>query len=267
MKDSADIPVHRLLHTDFYASATDAGNLGDFASSHRLDFFAIVWFRSSSTDHYIDFVPYPVKKDLIYLLSPNQVHALPGKPPPEANIIIFSKAFFESIEADELRLLFLPFNNEGIFIPDTTPSDLLFEMILLEKTDLHLLRLYVTAFLTHLHRLSGAATYHDERLRLLFSLVSSHYKTHKLADFYAGQIGLTAKRLNQIVKDKLGLSVSQLIYTYILIEAKREVSHSTKSIKEIAIELGFNGQSYFTRFFKKQTGSTPEQFRHSSRLC
>jgi AraC family transcriptional activator of pobA len=259
VRDSADIPVHRLQHTDFYASATDGGNLGDFAPSHRLDFYAIVWFRSDGDMHYIDFNPYPVKKDLIYLLSRNQVHALPGIPP-EANIILFTRSFFDNIEEDALRLLFLPFNNEGIVIEDTHPLQLLFELILSEK-ERKLLLLYTTAFLTHLQRYSQSVTYKDERLRKVFQLVSQHYKVHKLVDFYAKEIGLTPKRLNQIANEGLGMSVSQLIYAYTLIEAKREICHSTKSMKEIAIDLGFSGQSYFTRFFRKHTGLTPEHFR------
>ncbi|OKS88225.1 helix-turn-helix domain-containing protein [Mucilaginibacter polytrichastri] len=272
MKKTKEIPVHRLADKDFYASYTEGINLGDFSVSHRIDFFAIVWFGSDEGLHYIDFNPYPVKKNLVYLLARNQVHALPGKRP-KSRVIMLSKAFFDSIEDDDLRFIFAPFSNEGIAIPDemVEPLSNLFNLILLENNtsnDARLLHIYTNALLLHLYRLShnsaGRSAYHDERLRKLFELISTHYKTQKLVEFYADKIGLTAKRINQIVKEKLALSVSQLIYNYTLIEAKREISHSTKSLKEIAIELGFKGQSYFSRFFKKQTGYTPERFRQEN---
>ncbi|NCD71664.1 helix-turn-helix domain-containing protein [Mucilaginibacter agri] len=269
MKTSTEIPVHRLADSVFHASYGSDINLGDHSATHRVDFFAIIWFGSDSDPHYIDFKPYPVKKNTVYLLARNQVHSIPQSRP-DARVIIFSKDFFDSIEEDDLRFIFVPFNNEGITItPEMEkPMTYLFDLIKLENStnnNLHLLHIYTSAFLLQLHRLSHNSktltAYHDERLRKLFQLIGTHYKTQKLVDFYADKIGLTSKRLNQIMKEKIGLSISQIIYNYTLIEAKREISHRTKSMKEIAIELGFKDQSYFSRFFKKQTGITPEHFR------
>lgn len=264
-----DIPVHKLQHTDFYASASDAGSFGDHAPHHRIDFFAIVWFSRNGGTHAIDFTTYPIKKNAVYLLARHQVHALP-EPSAGAKVIIFNKSFFDSIKEDELRFLFAPIHQEGLIIPNELLPTMnhLFELIVLEnrgKNDNTLLHLYLSAFLLQLYRLNEHAlkssAEYDQRLFKLLQLLSEHCKTQKMVQFYADQVGLTAKRLNQIVRDKMNLSVSELISNYVLIAAKREVSEGKKSIKEIAIDLGFSSQSYFSRFFKKQTGTQPELFR------
>lgn len=264
-----DLPVHRLQHTDFYASATDAGSLGDHAPHHRIDFFALVWFGCDGGTHAIDYTSYPIKKNAVYLLARHQIHALP-QPSEGAKVILFNKSFFDCIKEDELRFLFAPIHQEGLIIPhELLPTmNRLFELILLEnhgKNDNTLLHLYLSAFLLQLYRLNEHAlkgySDHDERLFKLLQLLAEHCKTQKLVKFYADKVGLSSKRLNQIVKDKMNISVSELIYNYVLIAAKREVSEGKKSIKEIAIDLGFSSQSYFSRFFKKQTGTQPELFR------
>ena len=58
-----------------------------------------------------------------------------------------------------------------------------------------------------------------------------------------------------------GHPVSYHIHQRIILEAKRLLYHSSKSIKEIAGELGYDDYSYFTRLFVKTTGMTPLAFR------
>jgi AraC-like DNA-binding protein len=272
LKAQSDIPVHHLLQTDFLVSDTGNINLGEFEINHRVDFFAIIWYLEDAGLHYIDFEPYPVKENTIYLLARGQVHALPGTPP-KSRVILLSKSFFDGIADDDLRFLFGPFNNNGIDINDEAAETLayLFQLMKIEgnmHNDARLQHFYIDAFLFQLLRLSrdskSVLAYQDERMRRLIELIGQNHKTEKFAGFYADKIGVTAKRLNQIVKEKFELSVSQLIYNYTLIEARREISHGSKSLKEIAIDLGFKGQSYFSRFFKKQTGYSPERFRQEN---
>ena len=269
MKTSAEIPIHRLEESDFFAAHAEGVSLGDFKKNHRIDFFAMIWFGSDEGIHLIDFEAYPIRRDDIYLLAPNQVHAIPGDMP-SAKVFLFNMTFFESIAEESLRFMFVPFQNESYHIPEAIQQIFtqLFELILTEHRSSNsatLLQHYVSAFLTHLSRINSTQTSHtadhDDRLRKLFSLISTHFRSHKMADFYADQIGLTARRLNQILKNKMGVSVSQLIYSYTLIDAKREISHGIKPLKEIAIDLGFKDQSYFSRFFKKHSGVSPEHFR------
>lgn len=272
MKTVANIPVHQLDNIQFLASLHSI-SFGDHEPNHRLDFYALVWFSETRGHHLIDFETFPVAENVVYLLGKHQVHAIPSKQRPDARVIVFSEEFFHLIEEPYLRLLFLPFNNQGISIPPdmVKPMKQLFDLLLLEyngSREAGLLLRYTNLLLLHLYRFSKQeivqAPVYDERVEKLFRLLEENYKEERAVAFYADKIGVTPKRLNEIVREKFGFTVSQIIYHLLLIEAKREIGHGRKSIKEIAYELGFSEQSYFSRFFKKQTGTTPENFRQQA---
>lgn len=271
-KATADIPVHVLPDIPFLVSDSSLV-FGAHEPSHRIHFFALIWFSENKGDHFIDFESFPIRSNKVYLLGKNQVHSIPATRLPKARVIVFSVDFFQRIEEPHLRQLFLPFNNEGITIPPQMAGTMtqLFALLLSEYqglSDPAMLLKYLTAFLLHLYRFSKQhyllASGEDNRMVRLFQLLEEHYKEQRTARFYALQIGLTSKRINEILRDKMGTTISQLLYHLLLIEAKRELFHSQRSIKEIAYELGFSEQSYFARFFKKHTGTTPEQFRSGS---
>ncbi|PBQ34354.1 AraC family transcriptional regulator [Sphingobacteriaceae bacterium] len=263
------IPLHLLPDAQFLASDVSLA-FGEHTSSHRINFFALVWFIEDAGEHFIDFTSYPIKKNLVYFISKNQVHSIPSAKLPKSRVIVFSTEFFHHIEETQLRQLFLPFENEGVRIPDemVKPLENLFDLILLEykgSSDRSLLLKYTTALLQNLnrfgkHRLHAAAG-EDIRMMKLFQLMEENFKEKRSPNFYAKEIGLTPKRVNEILKEKAGSTMSQLISQLLLIEGKRALFHGESSVKEIAYNLGFADQSYFARFFKKHTGTTPERFR------
>ena len=274
MKNSHNIPLHTLPALQFLASDQRTA-FGDHWPSHRIDFYAIVWFTENSGVHFIDFESYPISENTVYLIGQNQVHSIPSEVLPKAKTIVFSTSFFHRIEEPFLRQLFLPFVNDGIVIPANMREALtnLFNLIVLEnngQADLTLLLKYTTAFLWHLYRFrdhqSSFTAGEDSRIIQLFALLEEHYTEERSAGFYAQQIGLTPKRINEILRTKTGMTISQLLYQLLLIEAKRELFHGRLPIKEIAYQLGFADQSYFARFFKKHTGITPEEFREKESL-
>lgn len=273
MKDKPDVlPLHRLPNVPFLASDQVVA-FGEHRPSHRINFYAVIWFAEDMGSQFIDFESYPIKKNLVYLIAKNQVHAIPSSHLPKARVIVFDTDFFHRIEETQLRQLFLPFENKGIEIPEdmVQPLKQLFSLILLESGGLAepgLLLKYTTAFLQHLHRFGKhrLPTIAGEDLRILklFQLVEAHFKENRTASFYAERIGLTPKRINEILRERAGITISQLLYQLVLIESKRELFHGELSIKEIAYDLGFADQSYFARFFKKHTGTTPERFRQQA---
>lgn len=92
-------------------------------------------------------------------------------------------------------------------------------------------------------------------------ILEENYHRPVGADYYAEKLFMSPRNLNLICKNVLNRTVSELIETRRLIEAKNQLIHSDKNISEIGFGLGYNEKSYFTTVFKKRTGQTPSQFR------
>lgn len=81
------------------------------------------------------------------------------------------------------------------------------------------------------------------------------------ADFYAEKLNMSSRNLNLISQSVFGKSITEIIETRKLIEARTLLLNTGKSVSEIGYELGYNEKSYFTRVFRKKTGVTPTEFR------
>jgi AraC family transcriptional activator of pobA len=105
-----------------------------------------------------------------------------------------------------------------------------------------------------------------ERFR---ALVDEHFREHWPLERYADELGLTAGHLSRLCRRLLGQSGLDIVNARLVHEAERELVYSTLGVKQIAGLLGYADDAYFGRFFRKQTGRTPTEFRQaaSSRLA
>jgi AraC family transcriptional activator of pobA len=92
-------------------------------------------------------------------------------------------------------------------------------------------------------------------------LVRVHCKTVKKVEFYAQQLGFSAKKLNYVCQHVVRLSAKQVISQQLLLEAKRLLAGTDMSIKEIGYALGFDEPTNFVKYFQKLAKQTPGQFR------
>jgi AraC family transcriptional activator of pobA len=77
-------------------------------------------------------------------------------------------------------------------------------------------------------------------------------------------VGVTNSQLARLSRDVLGMSPSEFINARLVKEAQRELVYSSLTVKQVAHELGFNDPAYFSRFFLKQTGLKPTEFREAA---
>ena len=93
------------------------------------------------------------------------------------------------------------------------------------------------------------------------NILEENFRRPEGVDFYAGKLFMSARNLNLICRNILLKSVSEIIETRKLIEAKNLLMHTGKTVSEIGFELGYNEKAYFTTVFKRRTGQTPTEFR------
>lgn len=95
----------------------------------------------------------------------------------------------------------------------------------------------------------------------LKQLIKEQFREMKQVKQYALLLHITPLYLNEVMKEITGFSASYWIHHEILLEAKRLLAFSEKDVRQIAWDLGYEDDAYFSRFFKKHTGSTASAFR------
>lgn len=108
---------------------------------------------------------------------------------------------------------------------------------------------------------SGLSVNRNTTLQNFLQILEENYRRPVGVEFYAEKLFMSARNLNLICKQVLQQTVTELIETRKLTEAKNQLTHTDKNISEIGFELGFNESAYFTNVFKKRTGQTPSEFR------
>lgn len=106
-------------------------------------------------------------------------------------------------------------------------------------------------------RLSG-----DEALMQRFlAEVRTHYKYERHVIYYAERLHITAGYLSTLVQRISGKSPSEWINDFVITEAKVLLKSSNLTIQQIGDELSFPSQSFFGKYFKRQTGMSPKEYR------
>lgn len=243
------------------------------ADIHRHDRYEIIWFTDveSNDSMLIDFIEYPIFKDCFYLIVAGQLHSL-DKRGKKGWVFSLSKSFYYAVSPIEMqnRSLFAInsiYNQQKCNLCDTM-TKLILEEYKSEYRYL-LLESYFKALFIHLTPVfeknqKNNLEYSDFiRISDFLDSIEENYILHRDVEFYASYLSLTTKGLNDFSRKMTGKTVKQHIQERLILEMKREICFGYASFKDISYRLGFNEPSYFSRFFKTQTGETPEEFRNS----
>lgn len=95
------------------------------------------------------------------------------------------------------------------------------------------------------------------------ALLEKNFNKERQPSFYAVQMGITPNNFSKICKQHFLKTPFAIIHERVILESKKLIHLSYKSMKEIAAELNFDDENYFSRYFKKHTGVTPTAFREN----
>lgn len=240
---------------------------------HKTMFFQIVWLTAGEAVFDIDFRKVAIQANELLIITPGQVCAFDIHSEYAGKLILFTNDFFNVSEIDANFLytseLLHPVRlNSPVGLSPSLINKLieLLEAELnqgLQNYKIEIAQSFLRIILFESERQYSKANElaANNLARLFYNAVEHHYKENKNTEFYVNLLNINEKVLSREVKAISGKTPKVYIDSRTILEAKRLLSYSSLSIKEIGYALGFEEPSYFNKYFKKHTKRTPVEFR------
>ncbi|MCE4564154.1 helix-turn-helix domain-containing protein [Maribellus sp. CM-23] len=101
----------------------------------------------------------------------------------------------------------------------------------------------------------------ESNILLFQEVLEIHFRNERSPSFYADQLSMSSSSFTKKIKSQFGKTPTQLIQERVILEAKKLLHLTHKSVKEVALELYFEDEFYFSRYFKNKVGLAPTHFR------
>ena len=253
---------------------------------HLHDFYSIFWVESGEAIHATEFVEYSLLADTILFVPPGLKHRMHIDESVTGIYILFNEDFIQFNQKNYVPLKeYRLFNNpefKSLITLDQHNREKLKNVANLiyneaqhpdeysQEIALNLLHL----FLLESRRIfdqqnqvpkEDPETTPDTTIIRFKQLIEENFSREKNVSPYAEMLNINPSCLNELAKRLTGITAGELIRNRVIDETKKLLYSSNLSGKEIAYELGFEDPAYFSRFFKKYTGTTLKEFRDNSR--
>lgn len=253
----------------------------DFSAAFTSAFYQILMFRGDAV-FLVDFTKYQVNGNTILFLSPYQHFQWLSRTQTNVECLDFHGDFYcIAYHMKEVACNGLLFNNVYLF-PHITVNETIYDEIiaLFKKIECEKIteNEFSTAILTTYLQLILALCSKEKNILLTHEqhedfegkdlikfqeLLEGSFLKEKSPAFYAAELHLSVSTFSKKIKKQFGKTPTQLIQDRIILESKKKIHLSRKSIKEIAYELNFKDEFYFSRYFKKSVGISPLRYREN----
>ncbi|CAN5676167.1 helix-turn-helix domain-containing protein [soil metagenome] len=254
-----------------------------FDHIQRNNYFSLIWITEGNGSVKSDFSEYNFEENVVFAFAPYQPYMIVADKQLKGVVINFHSGFFcIHKHQDEIATNGVLYNN--VYQPPFVKVDessvgifkMVFEQMVAEMQNSalaqhELLVSYLKIFLITASRLKveqqtqAREAVKDNKepfiLQKLKDAIEANFKTKHAPAQYAEILYISPKALAKIARKHFNKTLSDLIAERIIIEAKRELYLTNKSVKEIAYELGYDDEYYFSRFFKINADVSPQIYR------
>jgi AraC family transcriptional activator of pobA len=274
------VPVHPFKGNDRegFTMARSEGDTvieADMLLPHRKAYYLLVFVRQNQGRHWADLTSYEHRPNTIYFSEPGQI-LVKEEPTPFWGTHLEFTPEFVARHAGLAELPIVQNLHHGHELRLTAAEADTVEALLAQleaeyqrpgEWQQRLLGAYLTVLLTYLSRLyteqyAAAPPTPDQRLlRAYQAEVEARFREVHEVGAYAERLHISAGHLSEVVKAHTGRPAIKHLHERLVLEARRLLLHSQQPLKEIAYDLGFQDASYFNRFFKREAGTTPAEYR------
>ncbi|MGO4290220.1 helix-turn-helix domain-containing protein [Chitinophaga sp. RAB17] len=252
----------------------DVENIAGLDQPRRIMKYVLVYCVSGKLSMTIDEREFHVAAGQVITITSGQIHSLSRPPKAKGYILEFTLDFFCKDDTDiELIFhngLFCHFAMNEVISVDKAVVEAQLKSIeeeLLNKPYQYLISVHsrIELILVAINRAKvtrGDEIWKPDALFLKFlEAVRNNFEHNYPLSQFAELLGTTELKLNELAKLHTGKTAQNVIYGLVTSEAKRLLTYGNLSVKEVAYQLGFNDPFYFSNFFKKQTKSSPKQYK------
>lgn len=255
-------------------------DLNQFDHIQRKNYYSIILLRSASFNLKVDFSEYQLKANHMICLSPYQPFMMCSDEECSGFLLNFHPDFFctyrHQNEIETEGVLFgnfhgLPFFKlceEELFsnLINHISREMDRDSIAQHEVLVAFLKVFLIESVRQKKKFDEDTVLkftdrQSEVLQNLIDAIEDNYTKLHAPQEYADILCVSSKTLAGIVKKYLNQTLTSLITNRIIIAAKRELYLTSKPVKQIAAALGYEDEFYFSRFFKKKVGVSPDTYR------
>jgi AraC-like DNA-binding protein len=240
---------------------------------HRHDHEELLIITHGKPVHYLDFTKEELQSPVIVYVAQGKVHSFIPDAETQGWIIRYknelvpqSRFNFYSNFLDQIK-----YQLSDDYCSTTLNSlcEIMLKEYQQEPVNYQIIKHLLSALLAKLESdsrkeyLDSQSANHSQHITFnnFLKILEFNFMRAESTDFYAEKLNMSSRNLNLISQSVFGKSITEIIETRKLIEARALLLNTGKSVSEIGYDLGYNEKSYFSRVFRKKTGVTPTEFR------
>lgn len=236
------------------------------------NYFEIIYLTKGTGTHTIDTKEYTITTPVIFNIRKQQVHFWDIKTEPEGFVLIIKKQFIDNCFDKDIKQFIAKLSSLNYLTPKDNAAVDIFNLLLKEHQENNslkkpvidgLLKALLGKLLESAKPTSSKNVSRNDFERFRELLNQGEILGNSVAQ-YASLLNTSPQNLNAICRKENNQSAAEIISEFIISEAKRLLLYTNLTVSEISNSLDFKDNSHFSKYFKRNVGTTPINFRKES---